>query len=299
MFRRHLLAATLLGLLAVAPALAPSAQAAPVGPQAGDWALTYKVYVGGVHVLDANAHVALLPDAYRIGVQAATDGFLGRVANWRTDIATAGAVTPDGRIQPILYRTVGSFRDEPQNTTVDYRADGNPVVTLAEPPPEEDREPVPPDLMPGTVDPMSAVMAALQAVAQGRGCTADVAVYDGRQRYDLAFLPKGTETLEATEYSPFAGPAEACGFKFTPRAGRWKERDRRDGREEDAGRRNRDGRDITVWVAPAAAEAPPVPVRAEAPSPLGTVKIHLAEIRRVDAAPAATGKTQAALAPTP
>lgn len=253
--------------------------------QAADWKLTYRVYVGGLHVLDATGFLGLDGDSYRVGLQAATDGFLGRLASWKTDIVTTGTIAEDGAPRPALYRTVGAWRDEPRNTTLDYDADGTPRLTLAEPPPEEDREPVPDKLKPGTVDPMTAMLTAVQAVAAGRGCDAMAKVYDGRQRYDLTFVPKGAEKIAATDLSVFSGEAQVCGFDYKQLAGAWKGDDRRSRRDEEERRRrdDRDGKDLLMWMASAAPGAPPVPVRAQGSSPLGTVVVHLAEIERVGA----------------
>lgn len=284
--------ALFMGLAGAGIAAGPAgATGAATGALPGDWQLTYRIYVGGIHVLDATAHLGLTDEAYRIGVQARTDGFLGWVANWRADIIANGILTGEGRPQPALYRSVGAWRDEVRNTTLEYDPDGTPRLTVAEPPPEKDREPVPDDLKPDTVDPMTAIVAAMQAVAAGRGCEASVPVYDGRQRYDLTFVPKGVEDLPPSDLSVFDGQAQACGFEFKPLAGAWKDQDRRRDRDENnRGRRGRDGRDVTVWVASAAPDSPPVPVRAQASSPLGTVMIHLAGIAPVPPA----GKEQAA-----
>lgn len=263
------------------------------GPLPDGWRLTYRIYVGGVHMLDATAHIGLGRDRYRVGLQAATDGFLGRVADWRTDIVATGSIAADGALRPALYRSVGAWRGEPRNTTLEYDADGTPRLTVAEPPPEEDREPVPDGMRPGTVDPMTAMVAAVQAVAAGRGCDATVPVYDGRQRYDLTFVPKGTETLAATDLSAFAGEAQLCGFEYKQLSGAWKGEDRRHSRDdgERRGRDERDGRDIAVWMATAAPGAPPVPVRAQGGSFLGTIMVHLARIE-----PAAAGSAEEAAA---
>ncbi len=263
------------GLLAAAPARAE------LGPKPGDWSLGYAVYVGGVHVLDATAHVGLGSSDYRIGLAAATEGFLGRVASWKADVASHGVLEPGaaGPLRPNLFRSHGAWQDKPRNTVVEYTADGLPKVTVADPPPEKDREPVPENLRPNTVDPMSAVVVVLQAVAQGQGCKATVPVYDGRQRYDLSFTPKGTEDIAKSDLSVFAGPAQACGLDFKPVAGRWKEDRARRDRDEEGRRRN--PRDVTLWVAPAQADRPPLPVRLESDSPLGKVVVHLSRLERV------------------
>ncbi|MFC7334474.1 DUF3108 domain-containing protein [Rhodocista pekingensis] len=262
--------------LTALPAVADDPAAAGPG---GGYRLSYAVHVGGIHVMDAEAHLSLVRDSYRIGMRAATDGFLGRVADWRADITSHGRLDGAGLPRPQEYRALSVWRSKARNTVLEYE-DGTPRLALVEPPPEEDREPVPEHLRPATVDPMTAIVAALESVAEGRGCGGAVPVYDGRQRYDLVFADRGRETLPANDISSFAGEAVACAIEFKPLAGRWKERQaqRRD-RDDDA-RRARDTTPV-FWVGRPVPEGPPVPVRLQASSPLGTVMIHLSGLERM------------------
>lgn len=253
-------------LVSTSPALAQKAD---------DLSLTYGIHIGGVHVLDANADMALGPDGYRAGLKMETDGFLGRVAQWKTDVRAQGHLS--GPLpRPRQFTAHGSWRDQPRLTTVDYTPDGTPTLTLADPEPEKDREPVPADLRLGTVDPVSAIVAVLDQVAKKGDCDITVPVYDGRQRYDLVFATQGPATLEATDLSVYAGPATACSVKYKPLAGRWKENRQRDRDREGAKRKDVP---VTLYIAPAIAGGPPVPVRLEMDSPLGAVKVHLAVVK--------------------
>lgn len=259
--------------------LTTGAVQADLEPRPGDLQLVYSIYLGGVRVLDAQAHLGYEPEQYRIGVKAQTDGFLGQVANWRADVASYGSLAPGGLPRPELYRSISAWRDRPRNTTVEYGTDGAPNVTIAEPPPTEDREPVPDNLKPGTVDPMTAVVVALHAAAEGRGCGGTVPVYDGRQRFDLVWATKGQETLAPSDLSAFSGQAIACTLDYEPVAGRWRQdRQRRD--RDDEGRRQRDT-NVTIWLGEAGDGRPPVPVRLEADTNLGKLVVHLSKVDRV------------------
>lgn len=240
-----------------------------------EMSLTYAVHVGGMHVLDANADMALAADGYRAGLRMETDGFLGRVAQWKTDVRAQGALT--GPLpRPRQFTAHGSWRDQPRLTTVDYTADGTPTLTLADPEPEKDREPVPVNLRLGTVDPVSAIVAVLDQVARKGDCDITIPVYDGRQRYDLVFATQGETMLEASSLSVYAGPATACTVQYKPLAGRWKENRQRDRNREGAKRRDVP---VTLFIAPAVAGGPHVPVRLEMDSMLGAVKVHLAAVK--------------------
>lgn len=253
----------------------PMAHAADgVGAGAEDLVLTYSIHVGGMHVLDATANVALQEGGYRAGLVMQTDGFLGRVAKWQTDVRAHGNFA--GPLpRPRQFTAHGSWRDEPRLTTVDYAPDGMPNVTLAQPEPEKDREPVPMEMRNGTVDPVTAIVAVMDRVARSGGCDITVPVYDGRQRYDLIFATQGTEQLEAGDLSTYAGPATRCTVRYKPMAGRWKEQ--RPNRDDDGAKRK--DVPVTLYVAKAHPGGPPVPVRLEMNSSLGPVRLHLASIR--------------------
>lgn len=256
---------------------AVSAPVRAAEPQAGEMRLAYAFHLGGVRILDAAARLTYGDGRYMIGLNAQTDGFLGQVASWKTDVTAHGRLAPGGLPRPESFRSVSMWRDKPRNTTVEYTPDGTPTVTLAEPPPTQDREPVPDNLKPGTVDPMTAVVAALHAAREGRGCGGKIPVYDGRQRFDLVWNMKGEETLPPSDLSAFSGKAIACDLDFQPVAGRWKQdRPRRD-RDEEGRRRSRDV-PVTIWLAQAAPDTAPVPVRMEAETNLGKLVVHLAKV---------------------
>lgn len=252
-----------------------SLAAAPV--VAAEMSLTYSLHVGGVHVLDADARLGLGPDGYQAGMAMQTDGFLGQVAAWKTDIRAQGRwAGPLPR--PHRFTAHGSWRDEPRLTTVDYTPDGLPTLTLADPVPEKEREPVPEELRRDTVDPVSAVVAVLDRVAKQGDCDLTVPVYDGRQRYDLIFATAGETVLEASDLSIHAGRALSCTVRYKPLAGRWKQaRPQRDRDREGAARKDTP---VMLYIAPIADGGPPVPVRLEMDSPLGAVKLHLTGMRQ-------------------
>lgn len=249
--------------------------ATPAG--AAEMALTYSLHVGGVHVLDADARLRLGDDGYQAGMRLQTDGLLGQLAAWKTDISAQGDWAAAPLPRPRRFTAQGSWRDEPRLTTVDYLPDGTPTLTLADPEPEKEREPVPAELRQGTVDPVSAIVAVLDRVAKKGDCDLTVPVYDGRQRYDLVFATAGETVLEASDLSIHAGRALSCTVRYKPLAGRWKQaRPQRDRDREGAARKDIP---VMLYIAPIAVGGPPVPVRLEMDSPLGAVKLHLTGMR--------------------
>lgn len=255
-------------LTAGSVAVSPPVRAEP--PAA---ALTFGVYVGGVHVLDTKARIALGAEHYRIEFLAAMDGFLGRLAPITAEVSATGAMKAGRDPAPTLYRSVATWRNEPRLTELRYTATS--IDVIADPPPEKEREPVPQNLRTGTIDPLSAAVAVLVAIGQGRGCEATLPVFDGRQRYDLLFQPVGDEVLPPSDIGLYQGPALACSVALKPVAGAWRQRGR--DRDDEPGRRR--NYPMKVWVAEVGG-GPPMPVRLEATTPFGTVLVHLTKYDR-------------------
>lgn len=244
---------------------------APLPALAQNWQLTYRVHVGGVAVLDARAQLALTGDRYSVAVDAATDGFLGRMFPWQTHSQSDGAVRPDG-LAPARHTQVSTFRGKPRNVTLEYDGRGNVRAEVTPPPQDDDRELVPESLRRTTQDPLSGVLTVLFAGLRGEGCGRKVPVYDGRRRYDMLFSDQGMQQVGQSRYSIFSGPARQCRVSYTPIAGYnrasggafWQ---RNPGPEERP--------PVDVWIAPVTPGGPPLPVRVETDSGFGGVVVHL------------------------
>ena len=260
-------------VLALCLTLGALAVSRPVRAEPPPAALTFGVYVGGVHVLDTKARIALGAERYSIEFLAAMDGFLGRLAPITAEVSANGEMKAGITPAPTRYRSVATWRNEPRLTELRYT--GTTVDVIADPPPEMDREPVPQNLRAGTLDPLSAAVAVLAAIGQGRGCEATLPVFDGRQRYDLLFQPVGDEVLPPSDIGLYQGPALACTVSLKPVAGAWRQRSR--DRDEEPGRQR--NYPMKVWVAEVGG-GPPMPVRLEATTPFGTVLVHLTKYDR-------------------
>ena len=264
---------------ATLPALLPAllgaglALLAPREAEAQRWTLSYRVHVGGVAVLDARTELFLAGDRYSVQVDAATDGFLGRMFPWQTQSRSVGAIQADGQLAPSRHSQVSTLRGSPRNVTLDYDSTGAVRAQVTPPPQDDDREPVPESLLRGTLDPLSSVLRVLLAGARGEGCRQSVPVFDGRRRYDMQFADEGMRMVDASRYSVFAGAARQCRVSHTPIAGYNRKPDggpfwRRGGGQE---RRP----PVEVWIAPVTPGGPPLPVRLETDSGFGWVVIHL------------------------
>ncbi|WP_448203166.1 DUF3108 domain-containing protein [Azospirillum sp. sgz302134] len=244
---------------------------APLPALAQHWQLSYRVHIGGVAVLDAQADLTLSGDRYSVQVDAATEGFLGRVFPWETHSRSVGAVRPDG-LAPARHSQVSTLRGEPRNVTLTYDGRGGVRTEVTPPPDQDDREPVPEQLRQNTQDPLSGVVAVLLAGMRGEGCQRSMPIFDGRRRYDMQFADEGMRMVGASRYSVFAGAARQCRVSYTPIAGYNRKPEtsfwRRGGAQEERA-------PVDVWIAPVTPGGPPLPVRLETDSGFGGVVIHL------------------------
>ncbi|KAA0688829.1 DUF3108 domain-containing protein [Azospirillum brasilense] len=273
---KHPAAAVVAGLIA-GIMCAAFAGLFPLPAHAQRWQLDYRVHVGGVAVLDARAELTLTEGRYSVQVDAATDGFLGRLFPWETRSLSVGTVRPDG-VAPIRHTQSGLLRGSPRTVTLDYGPDGRVRTQVSPPPEEEDRDPVPEDLTRQSRDPLSGVVDMMLA-GHGEGCQRTVPIYDGRRRYDMIFTDRGMTMVGESRHSVFSGAARQCrvshkpiaGYERTPRQPFWQ---RGGGREERP--------PVDLWIAPVEGAGPPLPVRLETDSGFGGVVVHLTAVRKTD-----------------
>lgn len=250
--------------LPLLPLAAPAAKAEPLKA-------TYRVFVGGVTALDVDATLEVTGDRYRIAVSAVTGGTIGRLFTWKTESQSDGHRQGDD-LRPASHRQSSQFRGEPRNVTLTYGPQGDVSATVTPPPETDDREPVPPALQRGTLDPLSAVLDLLIAVGASERCDRSLPVFDGRRRYDMMFTEVGRRIVDPSRYSVFSGVAQQCRVSYRPVAGY--------GKSGPTGRfwqrsNPADRPPVDLWLAPLAAGYPPLPVRLETDSDFGSVVVHL------------------------
>lgn len=251
------------------------ALASPARDLAG-FALTYDVYSGGFRALRLDFEVDVVANGadaprYDTNIKMETSGIIGALFNWRFDATSTGAWR-DGNIVPERYRTANVWRGNEREVAIDYE-DGVANRVSANPPySEEDMKKVGPDLIPGAIDPTSAVTALVLTSAIRGECRPETAIYDGRRRYDAKMQSIGSRALKTSSFAPFSGEAEGCKLTFKRIAGFRPDRKRMQNLEVD------------VWLANVGVEAGRVPVRLELETPWGKGFGHLVRARNADGA---------------
>jgi hypothetical protein len=174
-----------------------------------DLTVHYDLYTGGLRTLGIEAKARLGADSYALSADINSIGLLGWFISYHARHESGGVLTQSG-IHPALYANFGEWNGGRRSVTLSYGPDG-PIAAEIKPAAEKDeREPVSPELWAGTVDPLSLVLWVNQQAAGGSPCAVNVPVFDGRRRYNVRLEALGNDTLKATGYSSFAGPALKC-----------------------------------------------------------------------------------------
>lgn len=267
------LALAFLAAGASGPARAEPAQAA-VPPAAtaetGDgFQLTYALYAGGLRMLTLDFDVALHETAYRTDVRLETAGLIAWLFDWHLQAESEGAWADDA-LTPRRHRSANVWRGSERWVEIAYAGDVASDVRADPPYGEDARRAVRPGLLPGAIDPMSAITAMILANRSGDLCRPRVAIYDGRRRYDALLTPLGRAELKPSQYAPYDGPADGCLLRFERIAG------------FKPGKQRLQDATADIWLAAIGAGSGMVPVRLELRTPWGDGLAHLVHARRGD-----------------
>lgn len=237
---------------------------------AGAITLVYEIHVGGFAIGRARIQTSLSERNYRLDTDLETAGLIHFLTGFATTARSEGVLAPEGP-RPQAMRVDSVWRGKPRWS--EHRYGMGPVVGIVHPAIEDDeREPVPPGLTAGTVDPLSAGLAISRTAEAGRADPLTIPVFDGRRRYDLVVTPVEPEVINAPG---FRGVARVIEVSMRRIAGFSRSRLFPPPSEDDKAR---------IWFAPARPDVPGlgVPVRLMSDGPLGTV---VANLVRVEAYP--------------
>ena len=243
--------------------------ALPVPAAADGFALTYDVYTGGLRAIRFDFELGLADPGYETRIRLETSGIVGALFSWSLEASSVGEWR-DGEIAPRQYRTDNQWRSRARSVAIEYRDDGTRTVTAEPPYGEDDIKLVDPALIPGSVDPTTAVTAQVLTSAIAGTCRARTPVYDGRRRYDANMIALPARDLKPSNAAPFEGRAEGCRLTFERIAGFKPDRKRLQDLE------------VAIWLADIGVEPGQVPVRLELTTPWGDGFAHLVRARAAD-----------------
>ena len=212
--------------------------------------LHYTARLRGVAFFDATYCLRLDAASYDAQLTARTLGLADFLVHGRVEGRAQGAVS-GATLVPHSYVEHGRVSGEEYDLSIGYPG-GVPQVERIAPPAEKYRRAVPPALLAGAIDGMSAIALETLAVTRESACQGSALVFDGRQLRRLTTHTAGRETLAPSGRSVFAGPALRCDTVSEMLAGYLK---------DESETRQARPRSSKAWLAAVAPGGPAVPVR--------------------------------------
>lgn len=253
------LAGVLAGL-ATAPAAARQAQ------------LSYVGYLGGAPVLNLQANITV-PEgtkpgdgAYFVSADIATLGNLALLYPFTQSIQANGAIK-GGKARPSQYQSTMRVFSRQESVILTYAPTGA-VGIEAVPLTRQAQAAQDQGYANGTMDPASLVVAVSSLFARTGSCNGQYQLFDGARRYDLTLAQGGYSDLTAMPNSFYVGSATEC--SATPQLVA--------GFQQSALNANLYPQSAKLWMAPAIASFPTIPVRILAQSAFGEMTLELVKV---------------------
>jgi len=222
--------------------------------QATTWTATYELHAAGLRALEAVFTFDVDGPGYRIEVQTRSRGLIGVFSSSNQRTTVEGTWQAD-QARPRRYRANGTFRGQPRIVSMDWRSDGQPVVSALEPTnAAETREDVPANLLPGTVDALTGIVQLSRIVADTGRCESRTRLYDARRLTEVAVRTAGIEPVPNDWGAGLQGQALRCVLETRLLGGLRQDQDQT---------RAREPTQTTAWIARVNETAPPVPFRIE------------------------------------
>lgn len=181
--------------------------------------LTYQVEWGDVDVATTTADWIFGEDTFELVATSRTIGVTDRLRRYRGRTELTGRIE-DGRYVPHRLAISGvSKRRSREAFTTWAPATGN-SATQRQPQLDLDKVfPLKAEHIKGAIDPFSAMLNALNAVAQSGTCQGSARIYDGLRTSVLTLHDFGADVLERDRPFAYAGGAVVCGLSGRPTGG--------------------------------------------------------------------------------
>ncbi len=215
---RSRLASALVGLLALTGALsAAPAPAEAAEPWPSQVNAVYRIEFNGFDVGSVNFTANVSGQTYTVSTDAHISALLGAI-QWRGNTRSAGTLAGNAP-RPAGYTFDYNGTSKRGSIKMGFANDG--ITSIAHVPPfipPADTAPVRDNHLKGVLDPLSAVMA-LSRSAGENPCGRRLAVFDGKQRFDLQFSYLRQEHVADNRPTGQPGVGFVCRVKYVPIAG--------------------------------------------------------------------------------
>jgi hypothetical protein len=239
--------------------------------------LTYDVYAGGLHALQARLNINQNSARYHVTLYAETYGLLKSLAPWHGVFLSKGWVEKNGTLNPEQHKSVANWRNEEEIKDYWYKRNGDfKSYKVLEAGLDTTPQPFDISLAHDTVDILTATLEEMHTLNKTGDCTGRYRVFDGDRNYEAVFRPAGKEDLKQTKYNIYAGPSILCTIEVIPGEGKWHKKPRGWTSIQEQGRQQ--GSLPTIWFAkldPENPKAPFYPVKVRVKTDYGTLFMHV------------------------
>lgn len=263
------------GLLPRLIVLAAVVWLASAGAAAANQAqLSYVGYIAGAPVLSLTADITV-PEgtrpgdgAYAIAADIATTGNLAALYPFTQTVTATGALK-GGKARPARYQSTMRAWTRQESVALTYAPDGT-VGIQAVPMTRQAQMAQQQGYANGTMDPATLVVAVATLFSNTGACNGAYQLFDGARRYDLTLQQGGYADLAGTPQAYYEGSATEC--TATPQLVA--------GFQQSALNAQLYPQSARLWMAPAVAGFPAVPVRILAQSAIGEITLELVDVAR-------------------
>lgn len=237
-------------------------------------ALTYDVYAGGIHALNARLILKTESSKYDTILTAGTQGFLKKMANWSGKYISKGVVKSN-KLLPTLHESSSTWKDKTETKTFKYDGKGNfKSYKSAEAGVETTPQDIDLSLAKGTTDILSATFQMMMGIPKSKVCNGQDLIFDGDRNFRLMYSGSKIETFTKSDYNIYEGSAISCQVEVKPEKGKWRKKPRGWLSIQEQGRKK--GELPTIWFGQIKGQPDfYVPVKIRVKTDYGTLFMHL------------------------
>ena len=261
------------------------ADATHVAAAQGRLEAEYTATLSGIPIGRGNWVIEILEDQFSASASGGTSGIL-RLFSHGHGVSTVQGTVAGGQPMPTSYTSTITNRERTDDVRMSF-AGGNVKDFTVDPPlgPNHDRIPVTDGDRRNVLDPMTSTLDPVSGTGDPlspQACSREVAVFDGRMRFDLQSEFKRMDTVKAEK--GYQGPVVVCAVYFKPVSGYIPERY--------AIKYLAQLRDAEVWLAPIVGTRVLVPFRFSLPTPVGTGVVQATQFISVAKPPRAAANVK-------
>ena len=240
--------------------------------------MTYDVYAGGIHALDAKLVITTKDKSYSVKLESATHGLLKTLAPWSGNFSVTGTIGKDNALFPNEYVSSSTWKKETEKKVFTYNGKGEFLdykVTETKDGKTKDKTPkkINMDLAKGTTDLLSATMVLLMNAPQTNDCSEESLIFDGDRNFKLLFKETEHTTLTKSRYNIYDGAALSCQVEVIPESGKWRKKPRGWLSIQEQGRKK--GSLPLLWIGQMKDAPYDIPVKIRVNTNYGALFLHL------------------------